>query len=503
MAWNKEFDRYAAHWAEAQRCAQSSGDSAQAIAGRDGDMGRFAGFDRIAAHHIELPPGARTSLPHAESAEEEFVFVLAGTPHLWLDGHIHELSPDFAVGFPAGTGHAHTFINNSPDAVHLLVAGEKSKAENRFIYPLNLERRSQIAEWWDDAPLHKLGPHNGMPGAIKTEELATSQSPFIVDCSASGGRKPFHYAGDNETFGEGSRLTDLLSLKTLGIWHEKLPPGRRSAFPHAHTHEEEFIYVVQGKPTLWMDGFTKELGPGDFAGFPAGTGISHVLINDSGKNVVYICIGETREFPGEKIIYPLNELRNSECTRKGWLWADLPHRFLGAHCGRPAAEFPEHLRFIQCGDGDVARVFEIFKQAPGYFSRVDGCLPTHASAAEALVDKPAKIGPGYLKETLIVSWKGIDAGFLDLHINYPEPGLCYLGLMLVKDEFVRQGLGTKIYGLCRDYLHRAHGVAKVRLGVSEANDVSGFWGKLGFVPTGHRYEWKGERLTSWVVEFEA
>ena len=52
---------------------------------------KHAGFARLGIHHIRLEPGHRTSFPHAESAEDEFVYVIAGTPDVWLDGVVHRL----------------------------------------------------------------------------------------------------------------------------------------------------------------------------------------------------------------------------------------------------------------------------------------------------------------------------------------------------------------------------------------------------------------------------
>src|SRR5215472_4016556 len=95
-------------------------------------LGRRLGLTRIGIHHERLPPGRRTSYPHAESAEEEFVFVLEGRPDVWIDGHLHALQPGDSVAFPAGTGICHTFLNNTEDEVRLLVIGEASKAENRI-----------------------------------------------------------------------------------------------------------------------------------------------------------------------------------------------------------------------------------------------------------------------------------------------------------------------------------------------------------------------------------
>src|SRR5580658_9583352 len=100
-------------------------------------IGRALGLTRIGIHHVRVPPGRRTSYPHAESAEEEFAFVIEGRPDVWIDGVLHALEPGDSVAFPAGTGVCHTFLNNTPEEVRLLVVGEKPKPENRIRYPLN------------------------------------------------------------------------------------------------------------------------------------------------------------------------------------------------------------------------------------------------------------------------------------------------------------------------------------------------------------------------------
>lgn len=146
--------------------------------GHDEPMSRGAnyrkhfGFKKIGIHYERLMPGRRASFPHAESAEEEFVFVVAGTPDVWLDGHLHRLDPGDAVGFPAGTGLAHTFINNTEAEVTLLVVGEASKPENRVVYPLNPEQKARRDDWWDDAPVRELGPHDGLPDRVREARKA-------------------------------------------------------------------------------------------------------------------------------------------------------------------------------------------------------------------------------------------------------------------------------------------------------------------------------------------
>jgi uncharacterized cupin superfamily protein len=126
-------------------------------------IGRAAGLERIGLHVERLPPGHRTSYPHAEEKEEEFVFVLEGEVDVWIDGHLHPMRAGDLVAFPAGTGICHTMINNSAAEARLLVGGERSKDDNRIYYPLNPEREAQVeaGSWWHDIPLRAQGTHDG------------------------------------------------------------------------------------------------------------------------------------------------------------------------------------------------------------------------------------------------------------------------------------------------------------------------------------------------------
>jgi uncharacterized cupin superfamily protein len=127
--------------------------------------GRHFAFARLGINHCRLSPGMRSSLPHAESTEDEFVYVLEGTPDYWRDGVLYRLAPGDAVGFPAGTGLAHSFINNTAADVRLLVVGDTSRADNRILYPVNPDQKALREDWWHDAPSRLLGPHDGKPAA--------------------------------------------------------------------------------------------------------------------------------------------------------------------------------------------------------------------------------------------------------------------------------------------------------------------------------------------------
>jgi uncharacterized cupin superfamily protein len=156
-----------AHWSDIEE------GEAWSYAGDDERMslgaafGRHFGLERIGIHHERLLPGHRSSYPHAESAEEEFVYVIEGAPDAWIDGVIHRLEPGDAVGFPAGTGLCHTFINNTDGEVRLLVVGERPKAENRIFYARNPERRAMRDDWWEDVPAREMGRHDGLSDRVR------------------------------------------------------------------------------------------------------------------------------------------------------------------------------------------------------------------------------------------------------------------------------------------------------------------------------------------------
>lgn len=130
-------------------------------------IGQAAGMLRIGLHLKRVAPGRRTSWPHAESSEEEFVYVIAGAIDCWVDGNVHRMNAGDLAAFPAGTGIAHTFINNSNADALLLVGGEANKCDNKIVYPLHPERAAALrwSEYWHDAPLKLLGEHDALPDA--------------------------------------------------------------------------------------------------------------------------------------------------------------------------------------------------------------------------------------------------------------------------------------------------------------------------------------------------
>jgi len=101
-------------------------------------------------------------------------------------------------------------------------------------------------------------------------------------------------------------LGDAFGLKNFGINRTTLAPGGESALLHRHARQDEFVYILSGRPTLRTDRGEVELEPGMCAGFAAG-GIAHQLVNRTKEPVVYLEIGDRT--PGDSGEYPEDDLK--------------------------------------------------------------------------------------------------------------------------------------------------------------------------------------------------
>ena len=106
---------------------------------------------------------------------------------------------------------------------------------------------------------------------------------------------------------EKRQLGDLFELRNFGVNLTRLAPNAVSALRHAHTRQDEFIYILQGRPTLHTDEGRSQLSPGMCAGFKAGTGNGHRLLNETAEEVVYLEVGDRS--PGDEGSYPDDDLK--------------------------------------------------------------------------------------------------------------------------------------------------------------------------------------------------
>ena len=99
------------------------------------------------------------------------------------------------------------------------------------------------------------------------------------------------------------KLGDAAGLTQFGVNLATIEPGGISAQRHWHTHEDEFVYVLEGEMVLITDAGEEIMGPGDCAGFRAGDPDGHHLVNRSDQPAVILEIG-TRTEDVDTTTYP-------------------------------------------------------------------------------------------------------------------------------------------------------------------------------------------------------
>lgn len=142
-----------------------------------------------------------------------------------------------------------------------------------------------------------------------SEINAKSQPLAIVAAEAPSRVKPSNYPEPFAARVAGrikSPLGDLFSLKNFGVNLTRLLPGSESALLHRHTKQDEFIYIIEGNPTLVTDEGEVAMESGMCAGFPA-AGLAHQLVNRSDSDVVYLEIGDRTK--GDEGNYPNDDLK--------------------------------------------------------------------------------------------------------------------------------------------------------------------------------------------------
>jgi uncharacterized cupin superfamily protein len=136
-----------------------------------------------------------------------------------------------------------------------------------------------------------------------------SKSSAIAALEAPPRTKPSNYPEPFRSMMAGRTkrpLGDLFGLANFGVNIVTLSPGAVSALRHAHTKQDEFIFVVSGSPALYTDAGRQQLEAGMCTGFQAGTGDAHRLVNESAHDVVYLEVGDRSA--GDEAAYPDDDL---------------------------------------------------------------------------------------------------------------------------------------------------------------------------------------------------
>ena len=90
------------------------------------------------------------------------------------------------------------------------------------------------------------------------------------------------------------KLGDAVGLTDFGVNLVRLPPGKWSSQRHWHTHEDEFVWMLEGEVVLVEDGGETVLRAGDGVGWKAGVHNGHHLQNRGERDAVYLEVGSRR-----------------------------------------------------------------------------------------------------------------------------------------------------------------------------------------------------------------
>jgi uncharacterized cupin superfamily protein len=103
------------------------------------------------------------------------------------------------------------------------------------------------------------------------------------------------------------RLGNHAGLRNFGVNLTRIVPGGQSSHRHAHSRQDEFIFVLEGEVTLETDDGPQILSAGACAGFPAGGGNAHHFVNHGSADVLLLVVGDRT--PGDSVAYPDIDMR--------------------------------------------------------------------------------------------------------------------------------------------------------------------------------------------------
>ena len=93
------------------------------------------------------------------------------------------------------------------------------------------------------------------------------------------------------------RLGNAGRLQDFGVNLMHLPAGGWSSQRHWHSHEDEFVYILEGEVTLVEDGGETLFGAGDCAAFPKASGNGH-------RELGHVAVEEFSELKTVFVSYP-------------------------------------------------------------------------------------------------------------------------------------------------------------------------------------------------------
>ncbi len=254
-------------------------------------LSRMAGLDRMAVNLAWLPPGKESAAHHVHYREEEWLYVLEGRGVAEVGDAEHEVGPGDFLGFPPGV--SHHLRNESGARLTFLEGGEVVTDVEVADFPRLRRRAARFGRRMAVYPFEAEVPF--LPGGEVPEELVPGEDRpaprVVVRAGERGAPRPFHHPQNPRSEVHLEALSRPAGLRRVAVGVTRVPAGRESYVHHVHLHDEEWMYVLSGRGTAAIGDREEDIGPGDFAGFPA-RGPAHHAWAGPREDLVYLHGGD-------------------------------------------------------------------------------------------------------------------------------------------------------------------------------------------------------------------
>ncbi|WP_439692690.1 GNAT family N-acetyltransferase [Curtobacterium sp. SP.BCo] len=163
---------------------------------------------------------------------------------------------------------------------------------------------------------------------------------------------------------------------------------------------------------------------------------------------------------------------------------------------------PTELR--ELGPEDVDALQGLLESVPEYAERITGYPPGPSDGLSALIGVPDGFDPAGKHGWGL--WEGADlVAFADVLVGYPVPSTAFVGLLLVRGDRHRQGIGRAVHDAVVERVRASvPEVGRLRLGIVQTNAAVAepFWRALGYAPTGEEKPYGYDHLSSTVALWE-
>jgi uncharacterized cupin superfamily protein len=93
-------------------------------------LGDHFGLSNFGVNLTEMAPGSISALLHHHAKQDEFIYIVSGTPTLVLDDKEYLLHAGDCCGFKAGNGVAHQLVNKTDSPVLYLEVGDRTAGDS-------------------------------------------------------------------------------------------------------------------------------------------------------------------------------------------------------------------------------------------------------------------------------------------------------------------------------------------------------------------------------------